>query len=343
MDCPDGDDEAHCENMACPGHLRCSHTTFCVPPHEICDGEARCPFEDDEEFCMYCPDECNCQGNFVTCNGTNTLNLKYSPSGLILYNSILIALQETSPDLLQNTFYIKLNLGQFHELIGDDVLALNHFKSLRWLQLNNQGIHSLFSHFINGTLLTKLDLSNNNIKFVESQAFGNLKSIEILSLDSNSISYLATHFCESLNRLKFLYLRNNPLQYFPPRILINSHSIHQIRSDWYILCCVMHSVEDCQPRGHLVSSCESLLSFVIAKVSITVQSGFALIINAAILVKFLITKHRSADFPLTVSLVFADFLMGGYLIIITVTDLSTSGSFDIYIAQYGHSLIYVLL
>ena len=248
---------------------------------------------------------------------------------------MLNVLLETSLGLLQNTFYIKLNFGQYSEFGNSS--ALYHFKSLRWLQINNQGIHSLLSHFLNGPLVNKLDLSNNIISRLQAQAFGNLHSIEILNLDDNRISHLANHFCESLSRLKFLYLINNPLWNIDPGILINSHSIQAIRSDWYMLCCVVHNVKDCKPIAYLVSSCDSLLSHITAKVAITGQGAFALLINGAILLTFLISKHRSPDFPLMISLVFADFIMGVYLIIITVTDLSTSGSFYLYIAQWTQS------
>ena len=54
VDCPDGDDEELCDNMACPGHLRCSNTTFCVPPQELCDGVPQCPLGEDEKMCAHC-------------------------------------------------------------------------------------------------------------------------------------------------------------------------------------------------------------------------------------------------------------------------------------------------
>ena len=42
IDCPVGDDEAGCEAYSCAGHMRRHGVTYCVPPHEICDGISLC-------------------------------------------------------------------------------------------------------------------------------------------------------------------------------------------------------------------------------------------------------------------------------------------------------------
>ena len=341
VDCPDADDEAHCDNMACPGHLRCSHTTFCVPPHEICDGEAQCPLEEDEKFCIRCPAGCVCHGSIVSCNNADVVNLQASPAVLILHNSssAFYQLQKNMSHFLDGTFYLRLNHGNIQEILHGKFSVLRHYNSLRWLQLNNQGIQILNKNFIHGPLIKWLDLSSNIIQSVKHQAFKEMKSIAVLNLDSNKLKNLKDYFFESLGSLRFLYLQGNPLIEIDSQILMNSPRIHLVRSDRYMLCCAIYHVEDCKPKGYLVSSCERLLSFLTAKIFITIQAVFAILVNGGVLVRLFMGKYKAPDRPLMISLVAADIMMGMYLLVLTITDLSTSGAFHMYIAQWTQSYI----
>ena len=341
VDCPDADDEAHCDNMACPGHLRCSHTTFCVPPYEVCDGEEQCPLEEDEKFCMLCPKGCFCRGSMISCNNIDHVHLSASPSVLVFNNSFSVSYhpEKTISHLLIDTFYLRINHGRIYESLQNDFSDSRLYQSLRWLQLNNQGIQILNRGFIHGPLLKWLDLSSNVIHSVKHQAFKEITNIEILNLDSNKLKYLKDHFFESLDSLKFLYLQGNPLVDIDSQILLNNPSVRLVRSDWYMLCCAVHHIEDCEPKEHLVSSCQSLLSFLTAKIFITIQGVFAKVVNVVVLVRLLADKNKSPDRPLMISLVSADIMMGIYLLMLTITDLSTSGAFHLYVAQWTQSYI----
>ena len=374
VDCPDADDEAHCNKMACPGHLRCSRTKFCVPPHEVCNGEPQCPLKEDEKFCMHCPSECSCRGNIVSCydidsvdhaldpdilfpnnsfsnfNSTSYISIfNYSsslfnqnPSLLILNNSFSIFIHTLfrQPHMFEKTYCIKLNHGHFSMLLKGGFTDWRYFKLLRWLQLNNQGISVLHKGFLCGDLMTRLDLSHNVINLVEQGAFSNLTNIELLNLDSNKITHLRHHFCDSLKKLKFLFLRDNPLyDDIAPLVLSGVPNIQIIRSDWYMLCCTVIHVKDCQPRGYHISSCDSLLSFISAKVIIALEASFATLSNGVLLYLFFMAKHKNPDMPLMVSLVSADALMGVYLLLIAVMDLTTTGVFYQHVTQWTQSYI----
>ena len=51
MDCPNGEDEANCNDYTCPGYYRCRGQLFCIPLDKVCDGLKQCPQGDDEMFC----------------------------------------------------------------------------------------------------------------------------------------------------------------------------------------------------------------------------------------------------------------------------------------------------
>ena len=84
---------------------------------------------------------------------------------------------------------------------------------------------------------------------------------------------------------------------------MDSPGLHLVRSDWYMLCCAVHHVSDCEPKGYLVSSCESLLSFLTAKIFISIQAVFAILVNGGVLMRLLTGKYKAPDRPLKISLV----------------------------------------
>ena len=340
VDCSNGDDEQYCAKMACPGHLRCSNTTFCVSPHEICDGVSHCPFGEDEKTCMQCPSGCLCKGNIISCRSVHEIdkNLINSPLVLLLDDSSgMFEAMLNNPSQLEGTFYLRIHHGDFQKHLQQEQPALTYCKSLRLLQLSNQGIGKLRREFIYGPFITLLNLSHNVIYAIEHQAFYSLKNVQILILNFNKLSVLRMDFGENLQLLKFLYLQQNPLQDIASQIAFNLPDVYFVRSDWYMMCCVLHDVENCEPRGHLVSSCKSLLSFITIKAFIALQAIVATIINGAIIFRFLTMKQNNPDCPLTFSLAIADFLMGVYLMILAVTDVYTNGRFHQYIAQWTQS------
>ena len=299
VDCPEGDDDEHCDNMACPGHLRCSQTTLCVPPHELRDGVKHCPQGDDEKVCMQCPSDCTCRGHLITCDNVHSANISLiTPPIILLLNSsysVFQIIQNNNQQFLEETVYLSLNQGEFHLLLRHGHPTLKYCKSLRYLQLRYQGIKKLFHGFIHSQLVIKLDLSHNVINIVESKAFDNLQDVQILSLDHNKLLSIKFYFCENLRSLKFLYLRDNPLYDVASQILLNSPHIQLISSDWYTVCCILHTVENCEPKGHLISFCNNLLSVVTVKVFIAAQAIFAIFLNGTLLLQHVISKEKRPD------------------------------------------------
>ena len=158
VDCPKGDDEEYCAKMACPGHLRCSNTTFCVPPHEICDGVPHCPFGEDEKTCMKCPSGCLCKGNIISCRSIHEINKNLVISPLVLLLDDSHGMFETmlnNPFQLEGTFFLKIHHGDFQKHLQQEQPALTYCKSLRLLQLSNQGTEKLHKEFIYGPLVMR--------------------------------------------------------------------------------------------------------------------------------------------------------------------------------------------
>ncbi|XP_071105096.1 toll-like receptor 4 [Haliotis cracherodii] len=65
--------------------------------------------------------------------------------------------------------------------------------------------------FVTIPLLTRLDLSNNNINLIETAAFANMSNLRYLSLQGNNLAYnnLSSSIFQNLQNLTVLYLNNN--------------------------------------------------------------------------------------------------------------------------------------
>ena len=183
VDCPDADDE-ECENMACPGHLRCYDTNYCVPPSEICDGIEHCPGNDDEYFCQHCPQGCICRGNIMSCSDIEhpkTIMLHTSPAALILFhsNALFYHVIKTQVHKLTSIYHVSLDKGELQSQFETQVNSMADFKSLRFLHITNQQLKQLSPYFIKCVLLQKLNMSFNMIHTIQENAFSHLENLKI--------------------------------------------------------------------------------------------------------------------------------------------------------------------
>ena len=334
-DCPDADDEAHCENMSCPGHLRCYKTSYCVPPSEICDGTDHCPGGDDEHFCQHCPQGCECKGNMMSCSYVEqqTIILDTSPAAFTLHhsNALFYHIINTQADKLKSVYHVSLDNGDFQ--VENKLSSMSDFKSLQFLQITNQKVKQLSPNFIKCVLLQKLNMSFNMIHTINENAFSCLENLKILILISNNIEVLEWHFVKELQLQQHIDLSNNPLFEVSPDVFTHTHNLLSIRSDWYMTCCVAIHVHNCRPKGQFVSSCSHLISSVIQKVTVILQGPVATIANCVVLASRLF-RREGADNVIMLNLVTADTFMGLYLIILSCVDFFFHGRFHELISQW---------
>ena len=78
-DRPSGEDESNCEELTCPGLLKCKTEGICLLDSEVCDGVSHCmQSKDDGMHCSLqeCPIGCHCHGLTLQCIN---MFLKYIP------------------------------------------------------------------------------------------------------------------------------------------------------------------------------------------------------------------------------------------------------------------------
>ncbi len=128
----------------------------------------------------------------------------------ITFNKIISTLDNLNKS---STFSIDLSEKNLHLLSlkqwGILNLKLEEFKTLKHLNLSNNGIVTIGENFKNLTKLTILNLSNNKIETI-GENLNNLNELIALDLSNNEIETIGENL-NKLSKLQFLYLRNNKI------------------------------------------------------------------------------------------------------------------------------------
>ena len=191
-DCMDHEDEESCEDLTCPGLYRCFNSSVCVHADHLCDGWPHCPQHDDEWLCSTtCPALCLCQGYAFLCSQPFTAylfpHLRYldaSGSGM------------TPSDIDSNSYMVCLRLSNCSLTTLPVMLFVN---------------------------LQFLDLSANNLTFLNMTAFTRLANLRSLSLAKNPID-LIHHDPKSvvqMSALRTVDLSCTKLTVFDSKVLSN--------------------------------------------------------------------------------------------------------------------------
>ena len=331
IDCPNADDEMFCTNLSCPGHLKCFSVDYCVPPWEICDGVSHCPFGEDENFCELCPSFCVCFGNTITCRDideTSHLNNLISPTAVFLVDSHIN---------FERLFHVHSMVHIYVQggSLTNHAMRTNMMKSLRQLHLINIGLVLLDDNVIYGENIMLLNISDNHIASIQSSALSGLLELVILDLASNQLTSLDDSVFKTLHKLQFLFLEDNPLLHVSDDFLKSNQLLHTVRSDWYIVCCIIKDVPDCVPQSNIMSSCSDLVSSTLQRAIIVVQAICASSLNVIVLITSVYKLSMEHCFVISLSL--ADSLMGIYLGILSWVDLSSKNRFHEIIAEWTTS------
>ncbi|XP_062589196.1 uncharacterized protein LOC134250867 [Saccostrea cucullata] len=202
--CKNGVDEMNCES--CPGLYRCKDSTVCLNPNKLCDNITHCPLGDDELLCFItCPDKCQCDGLSSICRDIQNKSIIKLPSQLRYL------------DLSENNF-------------SNGLPSLKHLKDLIRLFMADCGLTSIESFtFINQRNLLKLDLRNNKITQLHSNAFTGLVSLKDLQMEGNELlTEIADQAFLGLQSLPEMTLTNSRLWNIQRNTLVGLQNVRQL-------------------------------------------------------------------------------------------------------------------
>ena len=147
--------------------------------------------------------------------------------------------------------------------------------------------------------VTRIDLSNNRITFIEQDALDDIREVTYLDISGNMIQEFSKSDFEELDSLTFL------------------------SSDDYMFCCFVDELPDdqCLPEADEFSSCDDLMSNTVLRVTIWTLGILGVSANLfVILWRTIREEKRTVPSFLVQCLAAADLLMGGYLIGIASVD-----------------------
>ena len=275
QDCVDGEDEMFCDNLSCPGMLRCRGETRCVPPWSLCDGHAECQFTfDDETSCSRCLKHCECDGRSLLCQTEveaeqhalykfiktpNSTIIKDNIKQTILHMDTIYMtathLQLKSKGKIRCLNYnilnpnfslvIKLDISYCRLKHIDNIMVVTNHKQIAFLnashnRLFSSNILTIFSELP----LHHLDISYNEFAYIETPD-SNLIYLQLLKLANNKITHLRAQFIGMASNVRWLDLRHNPIQYVSLRLVRTLKYLYILDVTDIEICCIFSSVVKC--------------------------------------------------------------------------------------------------
>ncbi|KAL8602528.1 hypothetical protein ACOMHN_058466 [Nucella lapillus] len=346
-DCAGRQDEAGCQDYACPGLYRCRGSRICLPDSELCDGFPKCPLLDDESFCdLECPPGCTCYGLAFFCPGGFTGRefpecryLDASGSGVgsqnLAHNMMLVYLSLARCGLtrftnvtLPNLLYLDLTDNLLQHLTS---LHLHRVHNLRVLLLagNSLAASGLEDSEMPGLPLTLRSLDLSRVALPVLEVHRSLPELQRLNLSATGLEVLEEPGFQALPALRALDLRACPLTSIPPGLFYGLKQLGSVRADTFRVCCPAvlpagFNLKKCHADANSLSSCERLLKNKLHVVFVAVFAVFCVLANMVhVGIQVLVKNERvfSSSFAiLLVHLCGSDFVMGVYLTVIGLAD-----------------------
>ena len=211
-DCPDKEDEHHCDSLETSGLLYCRDDNIYIHPRHVCDGVLHCMIShDDETVCedVVCPDGCRCVSFTILCMHANIKGTDLPES----LNVLLVYWSSIHKDLFKTTHrdITILDLSHSHVFLGMiPTTFFDKISSLNILYFRNTSIATLRnSPFLQLEKLQDLSLQDNKIPILHQRSFKGLSSVTMLNLCNLSITFIHSNTFLDLGNLKVLNLSHN--------------------------------------------------------------------------------------------------------------------------------------
>ena len=340
-DCPDREDEIACEMFVCPGLYRSKTTTICISQSSVCDGTSDCPDKDDEDNCYtyLCPEYCICNNYQIRCNDRGLLNIPsvmtnqvyiiFKGNELLLQNDTLLGhfklqvldISFNKLELLPPRCFDSLHSLVVMNLSNNNLRYLEPFNNtqLQTIDLNNNSLQKLTHHlFVKASILKQVIISNNMIHTIEENIFGYI-NLTLLDIQMNTISLgnINIHAFDLMSDIDILYV------------------------DDQHLCCYVPQYGSCLAPTQAWLSCDQLLLNTFIRSMCWFFGAASTILNAFSI--YLQTNSylsgKNSITLLIVNLHFSDLCMGIYLLVISVIDYLSFGSYYLYHFMWSRGIL----
>ena len=322
VDCPDGDDEEHCDNIICPGLLHCRGDNICVHPFDICDGVVHCLLSgDDEKLCIIrkCPRSCYCKGATVYCanempddkyvgaNANAIVMEKIQFEKMFSFRNcrrlVYLAIVNSSfpKNSLDINTFARLHFVQYLKLANDSIAFIpkNAFSDLfkvKLIDIQGNNLFSIASYVFSGLqLIQAIDLSKLFINNMHADSFYGLVRCEDINLSNNFIETLPGNMFRWLLQLIILDLRYNRISHISGTTFQDLDYL-LIYTDFTFHCCYCKGNQQCEADNvdhELKSPCINIVNSNITKTLNTISSTIVLSLTFIFLV-FVLRKNKKS-------------------------------------------------
>ena len=344
VDCPQRDDESSCSAYKCPGMLRCYGSFQCVHPIQICDEEAHCPHGDDEELCDIkpCPEGCHCLAHAVWCHeGKHS----YKPT---------IATKNTVAVTVNGRFITKLDISNITSVSNLRILdvarkhildictylrkSLLFYRSIVILNLSDNNINYLDKNcFLFMPGLVTLDLHDNPLHHLEELSFNGLKCLKILNLMNTQLIEIHSSQIYGTENIIWLNLAGCPLIYLDVGAVQMISFINHVIFNDHNLCCAAPEIKQCVDLR--IMHCPRLLEYGWLTYIIASLAILAVVFNILALVYQQITllSISSVIRELNIITLINNMFQALVILIICIADIFYGKSFALSMSHWRQS------
>ncbi|ELT87363.1 hypothetical protein CAPTEDRAFT_115613 [Capitella teleta] len=166
-----------------------------------------------------------------------------------------------------------------------------------------------------------------------------MSSLTKLDLSANTIRYLQSEFAGGLSHLKVLYLYGNEIQEYDASDFASFNLLDMLHTDEYLFCCLARlNEENCRPLPDKLSSCKDLMREGVLRAFLWIFGIMALLGNLfSIGYHMKMVEKKTVTSELTKYLACADCLFGVYMICIASVDQHYRGVYIEYAKAWKHS------
>ena len=223
----------------------------------------------------------------------------------------------------------------FNKLVRITKHSLYGLENLRELKLKGNEFLSVIAvgAFRSFRLMTKLDLSGLVLKRIAEETFMGMTNLENLNISYNKINTMENNAFKHLQKLRVLDIQQNEITSFGKDSFADLNSLSSLYTDSFMFCCIKPSsleLSNCHPHSDEFSSCSDLMRNEVLRVFIWFIGIFAFFGNILSLVFRFLSERETFKCGygiLVTNLSVADMLMGVYLLIISIADVTYRGRY----------------
>ncbi|XP_053383954.1 G-protein coupled receptor GRL101-like [Mercenaria mercenaria] len=181
--------------------------------------------------------------------------------------------------------------------------------------------------------MTILDLSGLSLRKVAENTFQGMSKLQVLNISYNQINTVEGNAFKSLQNLQILDMQHNVISVFGKDSFADLNTLSFLYTDSFMFCCIKPAsldINNCFPSPNDFSSCSDLMRNEVLRVFIWSVAIFAFFGNILSFVfRFLSERDtfKCGYGILVTNLSVADMLMGVYLLIVSVADVTYRGRY----------------